>query len=115
MRVQMLQDPSAETFSKQLLDIGDGKDAVDATWCIKLPSDFCTIVYSQDALIDHIFPDAYFNHKWLSERAILAAINVDVNKLNLKIQQLLPGYFVTYKSIDTVCDDTEAVNYPAEF
>ncbi|KAL4132861.1 hypothetical protein QTP88_009943 [Uroleucon formosanum] len=25
MRVQMLQDPSAETFSKQLLDIGDGK------------------------------------------------------------------------------------------
>jgi len=28
MRVQMLQDPSAETFSKQLLDIGDGKVAL---------------------------------------------------------------------------------------
>ncbi|GBP65098.1 hypothetical protein EVAR_5244_1 [Eumeta japonica] len=31
MRVQMLQDPSAETFSKQLLDIGDGKVAIDET------------------------------------------------------------------------------------
>lgn len=36
MRVQMLQDPSAETFSKQLLDIGDGKVAVyENTGCIK--------------------------------------------------------------------------------
>ncbi|GFS53902.1 ATP-dependent DNA helicase [Trichonephila clavipes] len=32
MRVQMLQDPSAETFSKQLLDIGDGKVAIDETF-----------------------------------------------------------------------------------
>jgi hypothetical protein len=40
---------------------------------------------------------------------------VDVNGLNLKIQHLLPGYLVLYKSIDTVCDATEAVNYPTEF
>jgi ATP-dependent DNA helicase PIF1 len=37
---------------------------------------------------------------------------VDVNELNLKIQHLLPGDLVLYKSIDTVCD---AVNYPTEF
>ncbi|XP_050065740.1 uncharacterized protein LOC126554747 [Aphis gossypii] len=36
MRVQMLQDPSAETFSKQLLDIGDGKVAIDETGKVKL-------------------------------------------------------------------------------
>jgi hypothetical protein len=59
MRVQMLRDPSAETFSKQLLDIGDGKVAVDETGCIKLPTDFCTIIESQDALIDQIFPDVH--------------------------------------------------------
>jgi hypothetical protein len=40
---------------------------------------------------------------------------VDVNELNLKIQQLLPGDLVVYKSIDTVCDVTEAVNCPTEF
>jgi hypothetical protein len=40
---------------------------------------------------------------------------MDVNELNLKIQYLLPGDLVSYKSIDTVCDATEAVNYPTEF
>ncbi|XP_057340808.1 uncharacterized protein LOC130677904 isoform X2 [Microplitis mediator] len=119
MRVQMLQDPSAETFSKQLLDIGDGKVAVhENTGCIKLQTDFCTIIDSQNSLIDHIFPDVhtqYANHKWLAERAILAAENVDVNGLNLNIQKLLPGDLVSYKSIDAVCDTKETVNYPIEF
>ncbi|GBP92522.1 hypothetical protein EVAR_73783_1 [Eumeta japonica] len=118
MRVQMLQDPSAETFSKQLLDIGDGKVAIDETGYVKLPTDFCTIADSQDTLIEQIFPDVhtqYINHEWLAERAILAAKNVDVDNLNLKIQMLLPGNLVSYKSIDTVCDDSEAVNFPTEF
>ncbi|XP_071033020.1 uncharacterized protein [Parasteatoda tepidariorum] len=118
MRVQMLQDPSAETFSKQLLDIGDGKVTKDETGCIKLPDDLCTIIDSQDALINLIFPDVYtqyIHHEWLAERAILAAENADVNELNLKIQQLLPGNLVTYKSVDTVCDLTEARNFPTEF
>jgi hypothetical protein len=57
----------------------------------------------------------YTNHEWLAERAILVAKNVDVSELNLKIQNLLPGDLVSYKSIDTVCDPTEAVNYPTEF
>jgi ATP-dependent DNA helicase PIF1 len=51
----------------------------------------------------------------LAERAIIAAKNVDVKKLNLKIQHLLPGELVSYKSIDTVCDATETVYYPTEF
>ncbi|KFM58608.1 hypothetical protein X975_17487, partial [Stegodyphus mimosarum] len=99
MYVQMLQDPSAETFSKQLLDIGDGKVIIDETGCIKLPTDFCTIINSQDALIDQIFPyvhTQYINHEWLAAKAILAAKNVDVNDLNLKIQQLLPGDLIQF-------------------
>jgi ATP-dependent DNA helicase PIF1 len=40
---------------------------------------------------------------------------LDVNELNLKIQNLLPGDLGSYKSIDTVCDPTEVVNYPTEF
>ncbi|GFU94210.1 ATP-dependent DNA helicase [Trichonephila clavipes] len=91
MRVQMLQDPSAETFSKQLLEIGDGKVAVhENTGCIKLSTDSCTIINSQNALIGQIFPDIhtqYLNHEWLAERAILAAKNVDVNDFNYKIKQ----------------------------
>jgi hypothetical protein len=100
-------------FSKQLLDIGDGKVTTNETWCIQLPTGFCTIIDSQDALIDHIFPNLhrqYTNHEWLAERAILAATNVDVNELNLKIQHFLPGDLVLYKSIDTIRNTTEAVH-----
>jgi hypothetical protein len=101
-----------------LLDIGHGKVTTDETWCIQLPIDFYTIIDSQDALIDQIFSNVhrqYTNHEWLAEKAILAAKNVNVYELNLKIQHLLPGDLELYKSIDTVCDATEAVNYPTEF
>jgi hypothetical protein len=80
-----------ERFSKQLLDIGDGKVTTDETGCIQLPTDFCTIIDLQDVLIDQIFPKVhrqYTNHDWLADRAILLAINVVVNELNLKVQHL---------------------------
>jgi hypothetical protein len=101
-----------------LLDIENEKIPTDETGCIKLPTDSCTIIYSQNALIDQIFPlvhRQYTNHEWLAERAILVAKNVDVNELNLKTQNFLPEDLVSYKSIDIVCDTTEAVNYPIEF
>jgi hypothetical protein len=63
-------------LSKQFLDIGDGKDTTDETGNIQLPTDFCSTIDSQDALIDQIFPNVHrknTNHEWLAERAILAA------------------------------------------
>jgi hypothetical protein len=51
----------------------------------------------------------------LAERAILVVKNVNINELNLKIQHLLAEDLVSYKSIDTVCDATNAVNYSTEF
>jgi hypothetical protein len=101
-----------------LLDIIDGKFTTNETECIQLPTDFCTIIDSEDTLIDQIFRNVhrqYTNHEWLAERAILAAKKVDVNELNLKIHHLLPGDLVSYKYIDAVSYATEAVNYPTEF
>ncbi|VVC34487.1 DNA helicase Pif1-like [Cinara cedri] len=57
----------------------------------------------------------YINHVWLTERAISKVKNVDVDDLNFKIQQSVPGDLVSYKSVDTVCDADEAVNYPTVF
>ncbi|CAB3261250.1 unnamed protein product [Arctia plantaginis] len=51
----------------------------------------------------------------LSQRAILAAKNVDVDEINFQIQQLLLGDLMSFKSIDTVVDENESVNYPIEF
>jgi hypothetical protein len=74
------------------------KVTTNETGCIKLPTDFCTIIYSQDALNDQIFLNVhrqYTNHEWLAEKAIFVAQNVDVNELNLKIQHLLPEDLVS--------------------
>ncbi|GFU92365.1 ATP-dependent DNA helicase [Trichonephila clavipes] len=57
----------------------------------------------------------YTEHAWLRERAILAAKNLDVDAINFKIQQSLPGNAITFKSIDTAVDPDEVVNYHVEF
>lgn len=119
MRIQMSNDASAERFSKQLLDIGNGKMPIDeATKCITFPADFCEIAVTKDQLISKVFPDIeqnYKNHQWLSVRAILAPKNQDVNKINCSIQDAIEGIEKTYKSIDTVTNTDEVVNYPTEF
>lgn len=118
MRVQLQNDSTAERFSKQLLDIGDGKLTTDTSGLVALPDDFCTFVDSQVSLIDQIFPNIAENHKnlsWLSERAILAAKNIDVHAINSIIQSRITGDLRTYKSVDQMCDEQDAVNYPTEF
>ncbi|GFT39632.1 ATP-dependent DNA helicase [Trichonephila clavipes] len=110
---------TAQIFSEQLLHIGNGKIELQLnTQCIKLPDNFCTVVQDKNELIQSIFPDIqnnYLNHEWLSQRAILAAKNVDVDEINFQIQQLLPGDLMSFKSIDTVVDENESVNFPIEF
>ncbi|XP_017473960.1 PREDICTED: ATP-dependent DNA helicase PIF1-like [Rhagoletis zephyria] len=94
MRVALLNDPSAETFSKQLLTI------------------------ATDELINKVFPNIIANHKyhnWLSERAILAAKNNDVDHLNITIQKQIIGPLHSFKSIDGVTNEDEATNYPTDF
>lgn len=119
MRIQLQNDASADRFAKQLLDIGNGKmPYIDNSQLIAVPNDFCTITATKDELIASVFPDIaqrYRNHQWLSERAILAAKNIDVDALNTKIQEKLPGLAVTFKSIDTVIEEDDVVNYPTEF
>jgi len=119
MRVQLQKDPSAQIFAKQLLDIGNGRIELHPnTQYIQLPDNFCTFVETKRELIDSVFPAIlknYLNHNWISERAILAAKNSDVDEINFQIQQLLPGNLMCFKSIDTVVDENETVNYPTEF
>jgi len=119
MRVQLQNDQSADRFSKQLLEIGNGKVQIDNTnGLISLPNNFCTILQSKEELIERVFPNIiqnHRNHNWLSERAILAPKNVHVNAINYLIQEKLPGAVISYKSIDSALNEEDAVNYPVEF
>ena len=115
MCVQLHNDQSAEVFSRQLLDIGNGKLPVDETSrLISLPDDVCNLITSIRELIEKVFPNIqldYRNHDWLSEQAILAAKNKDAYQLNNLIQSSIQSEEITYKSIDTV---VEAINYLTE-
>ncbi|CAB3226684.1 unnamed protein product [Arctia plantaginis] len=119
MRVALLNDISAEDFSEQLLTIGNGQVPVDeSSGLISFPNNFCNFVSSKDELINNVFPDIisnYKNNEWLSERAILAAKNKDVDDLNYIIQNKIIGTMHSFKSIDCVTNEDEATNYPIEF
>jgi hypothetical protein len=119
MRVHLQGDVSVGRFAEELLTIGKGRAPVDpASGLINIPDHFCNVVESMEILKNSVYPNIqnHFNdHKWLCERAILAPKNNSVNILNLQIQQQLPGETTCYKSVDTVTDVDEAVQYPTEF
>lgn len=119
MRVHLLGDVSAQTFASQLLNMGDGKlPILPETQEISFPMNFCQLQPSVEDLEKNVFPNIennFRNHDWLCERAILAPKNDDVNRINNKIQLKIPGAITKYKSIDTVVEEDEAVNYPVEF
>lgn len=119
MRVHLEKDVDAGRFASQLLMLGNGEIVKDPiTDVIKLPDSFCNIMQSMEDLKNNVFPNVELNHKshkWLCERAILAPRNDNVHQINHEIQCKIPGESFFFKSIDTVLDANEAVNYPVEF
>lgn len=118
MRVQLLNDASANSFSNQLLQLGEGKHPFKPYEIITLPTNFCVMKPTIQEMIDTVFINIstnYKNHNWLHERGILSTKNDDVNRINHYILQKIPGPSVKYKSIDTVIEEHTAVNYPIEF
>ena len=97
-------------------DIYDKIDSISGR--IQLPADFCNLETSKNELIEKVFPNIlknYKNNKWLSERAILAPKNIDVHEINNIVLTKIRDQAVLYKSVDTVLEPSEAVNYPSEF
>ena len=86
--------------------------------CISFKSNFCAIVPSTEQLIQNVFPQIatnYENHDQLCKRASLSAKNNDMNAINNIIQGQILGKYTAYKSIDTIMNMDEIVNYPIEF
>ncbi|XP_054746754.1 ATP-dependent DNA helicase pif1-like [Anastrepha obliqua] len=107
MRVELQEDQSGEVFSKQLLYIGNGNIAVDTSFTLHSLPIFVTFVNQR--------PNSW---RWFSQRlqrVILAAKNVDVNEMNFQIQEKIAGELKNYKSVDSVTNEDEVVNYPTEF
>ena len=119
VRAHVQGDANAGHFAGQLLTLGNGKASVNPnTGLISFLDHFCNIVDSIEALKNSVFPNIqnHFNdHKRLCERAILAPKNNSVIVINLQIQDQPPGGTTSYKSVDSVADIDESVQYPIEF
>uniref|UniRef100_A0A0L8G8H4 ATP-dependent DNA helicase n=1 Tax=Octopus bimaculoides TaxID=37653 RepID=A0A0L8G8H4_OCTBM len=116
MRVQFRGDDVDRTFSKQLLDVGNGTSVGEEDGRVSLP--FGHMVSDLKELMNKVFPNSrnqFTDHNWLKTRAILVPKNVTVDELNTKLLEQLPGEHHIYNSIDTVLNIDEAVNYPVEF
>ena len=117
MRAHLFGDADAEEFSKNLLALGDGRVKPERDGLIKMKP-ISTPVENEHDLKEKVFPNIathYKNHKWLAERAILAPKNVTVSKINNDLMKKIPERPHVYKSVDSVVDVTEAVDYPVEF
>ena len=76
------------------------------------------IVPCTEQLIQNVFPQIATNnenHERLSELAILTEKNNDGNAINNIIQGQILGKYTVYKSIGTIMNMDEIVNYPIEF
>lgn len=118
MRVRIQDDATGEIFAQQLINLGNGSVPTNIDGTITFPLNFCHLVNTKEELIQKVFPDIeinYLNMEWISERAILAAKNQDVQDINYEIQNRLPGELRTYLSTDSVTDPEQVVHYPTEF
>ena len=101
----------------RLLRLGDGLiPPTRQDGYISLP--FGQHVTTADQLKQAVFPglnEGVPTPEWLTERAILAPKNVDVNILNNSLTDSFPGDARTYFSINRVVGETQTIHYPIEF
>lgn len=117
MRVHLQADSSSGDFSRNILEIGEGKFVMDTEGEIDISS-ICIVVNTVGELISSVFPNIQENFQrldWLCERAILAPKNKTVSIINEKLLCLLPGRLHTLKSIDSIPNLDDAATYPIEF
>ena len=119
MRAKLTGDIASARFAAQLLKVGNGNIVhVSERSEIMLPSNFGTCVSSLDELKAAVYPNLtanISNLEWVRDRAILSAKNTTVNSVNTSLLGQIAGQSRTYKSIDTVCDQESALDYPTEF
>jgi ATP-dependent DNA helicase PIF1 len=106
-------------FAEQLLDIGHGTTTAADGSIILDPSLKCG--ENLDSLISSIYPGVSLgaDDQYFLDRTILAARNDDVDDINTKVLEQLPGETITYHSADKAVIEEGAdpihAHYPIEY
>ena len=117
--MRLEQNSTTLAFSQWLLDVGHGR-GVSETGDIDLPVSMR--VPSLDSLIDFIYPgigtNVAFPPDYFLNRIILSSRNDDVDDINLRILNRMPGESQTFVSVDTVMRGDSSIGHteiPPEF
>ncbi|XP_029640474.1 uncharacterized protein LOC115215451 [Octopus sinensis] len=116
MRARFHEDPLSEDFVRNNLLLGNGEVTEDGNEDVDI-SYICTIASTIQSLHDQVFSDLEVHSRdldWLCQRAILAPKNVAVNATNSFLLGL-PEDVRVYKSVDTIPNQDEVVDYSTEF
>ena len=117
IRALLARNEEASIFSRNLLQIGEGRAQTDSTGRVAFHN-VANVVATPEQLIECVFPNiaqCYTNSDWLCERAVLAPKNNEVAEINKKLLSRIPGPARVYKSVDKPRNTSEAVQYPVEF
>ena len=118
MRAKLTGDTDAARFAAQLLLIGNGNlPHVGDNYEVAIPEDLGTRITSLNDLIDAVYPNLLENMhdlNWLKDRAILAAKNTTVTKINKILIDRTAGQGRVYRSFDSPTDPENFVSFPPE-
>ncbi|XP_065319860.1 ATP-dependent DNA helicase PIF2-like [Gordionus sp. m RMFG-2023] len=107
-------------YSKFLLRVSEGCETFDGSRDkIKIPQDCCIASNDIEDLIAFVYDidkdNSSFNRTSFAQNAILTPKNVDVDSINIKLINKIPGDIITYISADETITEDEATFYPTEF
>ena len=114
MRARTTGDTDSARFASWLLEVGNGNLPHDGPdQIVQVSDNFGTCTPNMDILKKSVYPNLNDNLSditWLRDRAILAPKNSVVDTINVSLLNEMEGQARTYLSVDTVCDQDEAVN-----
>ena len=119
MRAKLTGDRDSAKFAAYLLLLGNGHlPVVGEDQTIAIPEGLGTCVRTLGELKDRVFPNLsrnLSNLEWVRDRAILAPRNARVRMINSQLLAEVQSQSRIYCSIDTCCDQEQAVNFPTEY
>ncbi|KHJ77246.1 hypothetical protein OESDEN_23134 [Oesophagostomum dentatum] len=112
LNVNIRAGDSGDDWCDFLMSVGSGDAEQDEYDRISVPPG----ITSSGNLIGEVFGDQLTNTESLSEKAILAPFNIEVNRINEQTLDRLPGQLRQYMSIDDIAsDDVGELEYSTEF
>ncbi|KHJ77056.1 hypothetical protein OESDEN_23324 [Oesophagostomum dentatum] len=103
---------SGDDWCDFLMSVGNGDAEQDEYDRISIPAE----VFSSGNLIGEVFGDQLMDTESLSEKAIIAPFNIEVNRMNEQTLDRLSGQLRQYMSIDDIAnDDVGELEYGTEF